>query len=264
MDYLKINQTLWNHKVETHYKSDFYNVEALIGGKSSLNSIELDLLGNVKDKSILHLQCHFGMDTISLARLGANVTGVDFSDKAIDKAIELNNLVGTKAKFIQSDVYDLPNVLDEKYDVVYTSYGVIGWLPDMERWAKVISHFLKPGGEFVFVEFHPIVWMFSYDFQKIEFKYMDNEPIVEEIVGTYADREASLKDQSISWNHSLSIVISALLNSGLTIRLFKEYNYSPYNCFDQTIEVGADQYKIKGLEDKIPLVYSLKAQQSLN
>jgi ubiquinone/menaquinone biosynthesis C-methylase UbiE len=156
-------------------------------------------------------------------------------------------------------LYKLPEILDEKFDIVFTSYGVIGWLPDMKQWAKIINHFLKPGGEFIMVEFHPIVWMFSYDFKTIEFDYMDSAPIIEELAGTYTDRNAPIQEKSVCWNHGLSTVIDALIKAGLSLTDFKEYNYSPYNCFENTIKIDERKYKIEGLEDKIPMVYSLKA-----
>ena len=262
MDYININKNLWNKKTEIHYDSAFYDNASFLKGRDSLNYIETNLLGNIKGKKILHLQCHFGQDTISLARKGAMATGVDFSEKAIEKARQLNDLAGTNANFVISDVYALRSILEEKFDIVFTSFGVVGWLPDMQKWARVINHFLKPGGEFVFVEFHPVVWMFSYDFQKIEFNYMDQKPIIEELDGTYTDREASIKEKSVSWNHGLSNVINSIIKTGLSITDFQEYNYSPYNCFNNTIEVSKGKFKIKGLEDKIPMVYSVKALKS--
>ena len=262
MDYININKRLWNEKTDIHYKSDFYDVNAFINGKDSLNPIETELLGNIEGKKILHLQCHFGQDTISLARHGASATGVDFSERAIEKARQLNEQLGTNALFIQSDVYKLPEILDEKFDIVYTSYGVISWLPDMKKWAKVIEHFLKPGGQLVFVEFHPIVWMFSYDFKRVEFDYMESEAIVEEQEGTYTDSDVQIKGKSVCWNHGLSTVIDSLIKSGLTLTDFKEYNYSPYDCLENLVEVEEGKYKIKGLENKFPFVYSVKAEKS--
>nr|WP_319509742.1 class I SAM-dependent methyltransferase [uncultured Draconibacterium sp.] len=262
MDYININKKLWNAKTDIHYQSDFYAVDDFLKGKDSLNPIELELLGNIEGKNILHLQCHFGQDTISLARHGAKVTGVDFSEKAIEKARQLNEQLGTDARFIQSDVYKLPEILDEKFDIVYTSYGVIGWLPDMKKWAALIEHFLKPGGQLVFVEFHPIVWMFSYDFKRVEFDYMESEAIVEELEGTYTNKDAAIKEKSVCWNHGLSTVIDSLIKAGLTLTDFREYNYSPYDCLDNLIEVEKGKYKVKGLENKFPLVYSLVAVKS--
>lgn len=261
MNYIDINKKLWNQKTEIHYDSDFYDVDSFIKGKDSLNLIEIGLLGKIEGKRILHLQCHFGQDTISLARHGAWPTGIDFSENAIKKAKRLNESLGTNVRFIKSDIYKLPEILDEKFDIVFTSYGVIGWLPEMNKWADIINHFLKPGGEFIMVEFHPVIWMFSNDFKKIEFSYMDPAPIIEELEGTYTDRNAQIKEKSVSWNHGLSTVLDSLIKSGLIITDFKEYNYSPYDCFNNTIKTDDGNYKIKGLEDKIPMVYSVKAKK---
>ena len=146
---------------------EFYDLDNFVKGKTSLNSIELDLLGDVKGKTILHLQCHFGQDTISLSRLGAEVTGIDLSDKAIQSAQQIAKDTHSNANFICCDIYDLPNHLDKQFDIVFTSYGTIGWLPDLDKWANIVSHYLKPNGQFVFVEFHPVVWMFDDNFEKI-------------------------------------------------------------------------------------------------
>jgi ubiquinone/menaquinone biosynthesis C-methylase UbiE len=205
------------------------------------------------------LQCHFGQDTISLSRLGATTVGVDLSDKAIETAKELAKTTNTNAKFICCDVYDLPNHLNQKFDIVYTSYGTIGWLPDMDKWAKVVSHFLKPKGQFVFVEFHPVVWMFDDNFKEIKYNYFNVEPIIEIEEGTYADKSANIKQKEVGWNHDLSEVINSLIKNGLTINSFNEYDYSPYNCFNETIEIEPNKYRIKHLSNKIPMVYSLTA-----
>src|ERR1700748_3023902 len=140
-NYKEINKEAWNKKTAVHVDADFYDVPAFLNGKNSLHTTELNLLGNVKGKSILHLQCHFGLDTLSLARMGAKVTGIDLSDKAIAKARELNTKLGLDATFICCDIYDLPQNLNEKFDLIFTSYGVLGWLPDLQKWAAVIDHF---------------------------------------------------------------------------------------------------------------------------
>ncbi len=260
-DFAKINQELWNEKTETHWGSEFYSVKEFLTHKNSLKPIELQLLGNISGKSILHLQCHFGMDTLSLAHLGAEVTGVDLSDKSIEKAKELANMTGLNAEFICSNVYDLPKVLNKKYDIVFTSYGVIGWLPDMDKWANVVSHFLKPNGEFIMAEFHPVVWMFDYEFEKVEYSYFNKETIVEELEGTYADQNAPIKKKSVSWNHDLGEVLGALLKQGLSIKSFEEFDYSPFNCFNGTEEASDGNFIIKKHGRKLPLVYALKAKK---
>lgn len=257
MDYLNINKKLWDSRTDIHFDSEFYDVKSFIEGKDSLNQIEIDLLGDLKGKSVLHLQCHFGMDTISLSRHGAIATGVDFSPEAINRAKGLTESTNVDTRFIECDVYTLPEKLDEKFDIIFTSYGVIGWLPDMEKWAETVTHFLKPGGKLVLVEFHPVVWMFSDDFKKIEYSYSDKQAIVEELEGTYTDMDAEIKEQSVSWNHGLSEVINSLLKAGLSLKDFKEYDYSPYNCFENTIEIEKSKFQIKGLERKIPMLYSL-------
>lgn len=261
MDYKEVNRKAWNDRTDVHVDSEFYDVAAFEKGENSLNDIELNLLGDVSGKSVLHLQCHFGMDTISLNRMGAESTGVDLSDKAIERARELAEKVGSSSKFIQSDIYELGDKLNEQFDIVYTSYGTIGWLPDMDKWAKIVSKFLKPGGQFVFVEVHPVVWMFDEQFDKIGFNYFNVEPIVETTSGTYADTKSDLELKTVSWNHDLSEVMNSLLQNGLEIKQFNEYDYSPYNCFDKTVKIADRKYRIEHLDNKIPMVYSIVAHK---
>ena len=258
-NYVAINRESWNNRTESHYQSEFYDVEAFLKGASSLNEIELKLLGDLKGKRILHLQCHFGQDTISLARLGADATGVDLSDKAIQTAKELAIKDQTEARFICCDIYDLPKHLDEQFDLVYTSYGTIGWLPDLDKWANIVSSYLKPGGKFIFVEFHPVVWMFDDDFQQVGYNYFNTGAIVESETGTYADREADIEQEYVMWNHSISEVLNNLLKNGLEIKSLDEFDYSPYACFKHTIEFEPGKFRIQHLDNKIPMVYSIEA-----
>lgn len=258
-DYIDINRDSWNKRVDTHLASDFYNLDGFLKGKSSLNSIELDLLGDIKGKTILHLQCHFGQDSISLSRLGANVTGVDLSNKAIENAKKIALETNVNTKFICCNIYDLPNHLDEKFDIVFTSYGTIGWLPDLDKWAKIISRFLKPTGEFIFVEFHPVVWMFDDDFENIGYNYFNSGAIIETEKGTYANKNADLNTSYVSWNHGMSEVLNSLIQNGLEIKSLDEFDYSPYNCFNKTVEFEPNKFRIKHLDNKIPMVYSIKA-----
>jgi SAM-dependent methyltransferase len=224
-----------------------------------LNPVEIGLLGDIRGKRILHLQCHFGQDTISLAREGAKVTGVDLSDKAIQKAKEIAEKCEVDASFICCDIFDLPNHLEEQFDIVFTSYGVIGWLPDLDKWAGIVSRFLKPDGHFVFVEFHPVVWMFDDDFEKIEYNYFNSGAMVEIEDGTYADREARISQEFIVWNHSMSEVVNSLIKNGLRIDSFEEFDYSPYNCFKHTVEFEPKKYRIRHLENKIPMIFAIRA-----
>lgn len=259
LNYIEKNKLAWNSRTDHHVGSSFYDMENFVKGKNSLNDIELKLLGDIKGKTILHLQCHFGQDSISLARMGAVVTGVDLSDNAISKAKEFSQQLNIPASFICCDVYDLPNHLDQEFDIVFTSYGTIGWLPDLDKWAKIVSAFLKPGGQFVFAEFHPVVWMFDNDFQKIAYTYSKSDPIIETEQGTYADKSAPISTEMITWNHGIAEVLTSLLNHGLQINSFEEFDYSPYNCFNHATEFETGKFRITHLENKIPMVYALSA-----
>lgn len=256
-NYKELNRQAWNQRTEVHVESKFYDVEQFLAGFNCLQEIELPLLGDLSGKSVLHLQCHFGLDSLSLARMGAEVTGIDLSDKAIQHAIEINQKAGLNAQFYCGDVYDTPQLISEKFDIVFTSYGVIGWLPDMDRWAQTIVEMLKPGGKLIFAEFHPVVWMMDYDFKHIGYSYFNEKAIIEENEGTYTDREANIQYTDVSWNHGLAEVIQALISAGLMVENFQEYDFSPYNCFNNTVEISPNRYQIQGLEGKLPLVYSL-------
>lgn len=263
-NYININRQSWNNRVDTHLKSEFYNLDGFIKGDTSLNSIELNLLGDIRGKKILHLQCHFGQDTISLSRLGAEATGVDLSDKAIASAEQIAKNTDSNTRFICCDIYDLPNHLEQQFDIVFTSYGAIGWLPDLNKWAKTIVDFLKPNGQFVMVEFHPVVWMFDDHFEKIGYNYFNSGAIVESEVGTYADKTAAIAQECVMWNHGLGEVLSSLINSGLEISSLEEFDYSPYNCFNNTVEFEPKKYRIAHLENKIPMIYSIVAKKRDN
>lgn len=256
--YIEVNKKLWNERTAYHINSDFYDMPGFLAGATSLKEPELQLLGQVKDKTLLHLQCHFGQDTLSLARMDANVTGVDFSDAAIDKAKALAAQLNLPAQFVCCDVYDTRKYVPEQFDIVFTSYGVVGWLPKLEPWAKIVADSLKLDGSFVFAEFHPAMWMLDSNFEKIVYSYFNREVIIEQEEGTYADRSAALNHHSITWNHSLHEVIQSLLDTGLKLESFMEYDWSPYNIFNNGTELEHGKYVVKGLDGILPLVYTLK------
>lgn len=263
-DFFAANKTGWNQRTAFHKDSAFYDLEGFRAGKPALNSIELEDVGDVKGKSLLHLQCHFGMDTLDWARRGAKVTGLDFSEDAIAIAKNLSGELNLNAEFVCANVYDLEEHIKEQFDIVFTSYGVIGWLPDLKTWARLIAGRLKPGGLFYLAEFHPVVWMFDDNFEKIAYAY-DNQGVIEtELSGTYADRNAPINGKEYGWNHSLSEVVTALLEAGLELTSFREWMYSPHPCFNNVVPAGEEKWVIKGLEGKIPMVYSLKARKRLN
>lgn len=268
-NFTDINRRLWNDKVDYHVTSTMYNVSGFLNGNDSLNKIESDLLGDLSGKRILHLQCHFGLDSLSLVRRGAkHVTGVDLSNRAIEKARELAEKINQTAstRFICCNIYDLPNHLpsdeNELFDIVFTSYGVTGWLPDMDQWASLISRYLKLNGLFIVADFHPVVCMFNESFSQITESYFNEKVIISECQGTYADRQAPISNRSVEWNHSFGEILQALINHGLRIDVFQEFDYSPYDCFLNSVKTEDGFYQIKGLEKKIPMVYAIKATKT--
>ncbi|MDA0178479.1 hypothetical protein C7H62_1610 [Mesoflavibacter sp. HG96] len=255
------NKATWNEKVKAHANSDFYKLNTFINGENSLNTYELNALPDVKGKSLLHLQCHFGQDTLSWSRLGAKCTGVDLSDEGVKLAQQLNNQLKLDANFVCCNVLDTSQYVKEQFDIVFTSYGVIGWLPDLKPWGKMIAERLKDGGTFYMVEFHPIVWMFDYlDGQpKMKYGYMQDEAIYEEYEGTYGDTNAKMISKEYGWNHGLSEVINALTEAGLRIDYLNEYDESPYNVLPNLEATKSGTYVTK---DKLyPLIFEIKANK---
>lgn len=260
-DYLTINRNFWNHRAEQHFDSEFYDNPSFLAGRNSLNTIELDILGDdLSGQQALHLMCHFGQDTLSLARMGATATGVDLSDVAIEKAQLLQQQLGLPATFIRSNVLAIDEHLNQPFDLIFSSYGTIGWLPELARWGQLIAKFLKPGGRFVFADFHPVVWMFDDDFTYFQYPYFNCAAYVEESKGSYAAPEDEKVHASAYWNHSLADVFQALLNAGLTITHFSEYDYSPYDCFAKTVKTEQG-FQIQGFEGKLPMVFALEAKK---
>lgn len=257
--YFEENKKSWNKRTAVHKDSEFYDLDSFKKGKSSLNKIELDELGDVQGKSLLHLQCHFGMDTMSWEREGATCVGVDLSDEAINTAKEISTELRLNTEFVCCNIYELKEHLDKKFDIVFTSYGTIGWLPDLDAWAEIVAYFLKPGGTFYIADFHPTLWMMDEYFEKVKYNYFNTAVITEEVSGTYSDRDAPIKSVEHSWNHPFSEIFNALLKHNLCIEQFNEFPYSPYNCFNN-LEQGTDKmWRIRGMHEKIPMMYSIKA-----
>jgi SAM-dependent methyltransferase len=260
MNSFEHNRESWNELTTLHADSDFYDIDSFKKGKTSLNNIEIEELGDLKGKKILHLQCHFGMDTLSLARLGAEVVGVDISDTSIQKATELSIELEIPAKFIRSNVYDIENVVNETFDIVYTSYGAINWLDDLDKWARIVHHYLKPNGIFYMVEFHPLRYMLN-DKSEIYRSYFKSKPIETVVEKSYTDKSELLNKglKHVEWHHSLSEVINSLISRGLKIEFLNEFPYQVYNCFPNLIENGKGNWVSEKYGDKIPLMYSIKA-----
>jgi len=262
MDSFENNRQSWNVLTTLHAESNFYNINGFKKGKTSLNHIEIEELGDITGKKLLHLQCHFGMDTLSLARQGANVVGVDISDTSIQKANELSNELKIPAKFIRSNVYDIDNVLNETFDIVYTSYGAINWLDDLDKWAKIIKRFLNPNGMFYIVEFHPFIYTLN-DNSEIVDSYFKSKPLETIVENSYTDKsEVSKKNlKHVEWHHSLSEVLNSLISNGLKIEFLNEFSYQVYNCFPNLTEIERGKWVSDKYGEKIPHMYSIKARK---
>lgn len=261
-NYLEENRKLWNEKTPAHLVSEFYDNEAFKAGNNTLKAPELEILGDITGKSVLHLQCHFGQDSLSMARMGAKVTGIDLSDKAIDAAKGLSEELGVEARFIQGNVYDTSELIgDEQFDIVFSTYGTICWIPDLDPWAALVARHLKPGGMLILAEFHPTYMMFDFDTMKMDFSYFNVAPIIEEPTGSYADANVKLTAKEISWNHNIGEIMTALLKAGLQIADFTEYPHSYYNCFPGLEQQADGTYMIKGKEGILPLMYRMVAKK---
>src|SRR5437879_4193700 len=235
-DYTSANRANWDAWAAINAASANYDVAGFKAGKLSLNRIEREELGDVAGKSLLHLQCHFGLDTLAWARRGARVTGVDFSEEAIRAARALAGEMGIPAAFVHSNLYDLPTRLGGEFDIVFTSHGVLAWLPDLEGWARVIAHFLAPGGTFCIVEAHPFAMIFDDDVEgpalRPRYPYFHApEPQRVERQGSYAAPDAPIRSITYQWSHSMSEITGSLLRAGLGIVSFDEYPFGGWAMF---------------------------------
>jgi SAM-dependent methyltransferase len=223
--------------------SRFYDLPAFLAGKSSLTEIESLLLGRVEDQDLLHLQCHFGMDSLSLARAGARVTGIDFSGEAITAALMLSERIQVPARFVQADIYGLEGMLQERFDIVYATYGTVVWLPDLTLWARVVDLHLLPGGRLYFSEFHPALYMFDFeDFERKYHYFGKPDPYSEVVKGSYADPGSEIMAKEHFWNHSVGEILQPFLEMGYVLEIFREFPFSPYPCFPNMTETEPGRF----------------------
>ncbi len=258
---LAVNRDNWNERTPVHATSDFYDVEGFRRGRITLTDVERREVGDVSGKTLLHLQCHFGLDTMSWAGLGAKATGVDFSDAAIGLARALNEELGLGVRFITSNIYDLSDVLEERFDIVFTSYGTLNWLPDISGWARIVSNYLKQGGVFYIVDFHP----FAAVFESTEegdmaptYSYFHHEQFTEGGEPSYAGKEI-IKTPTYEWQHSLGDIVCALIDAGLRIEFLHEF---PFTCYQAlpVMERGNDGWwRLPKYNDSFLQIFSIRA-----
>jgi SAM-dependent methyltransferase len=261
---MEANRRLWDDRVDVHHRSEYYDVDGFRGGRSTLRPVELEELGDVGGRSLLHLQCHFGLDTLSLARMGARVTGVDFSEPAVALARTLAAELGLEARFVQSNLYELTRVLHEQFDVVFTSYGVLAWLPDLPGWARVVARFLRPGGTFVFVDGHPLPSCMEevagrLEVQESLFRQGPWELVTQ---GTYAgDERLPVARENFQWPWTVGGMVSALIDAGLRIQRLRELPIDTWQRFPSMTLGGDGWWRLPG--DPLPLLVACRAVKPL-
>lgn len=266
--YFAANRARWDEVVDIHAASDFYGVDRFLAGESTLLGLDLEEVGEVAGKSLLHLQCHFGMDTLSWAREGATVTGLDFSPEAVATARDLAKRAGLEATFVESNVYDAPEVIDGQFDIVYVNLGAICWLPDIREWARVASSFVKPGGFLYLRDAHPAAMTLDLDVSDqslvMRYPYFETEsPLRWDDVEDYADERAELKNPVFyEWNHGLGEIVNAVIATSLRLEFLNEQNWSVYRATPWMEETERGIYRLPVPDrQNIPLMFSLRASR---
>ncbi|MDT0320383.1 class I SAM-dependent methyltransferase [Streptomyces millisiae] len=263
-DWLTVNRENWDDRVRVHAESSFYDLPGFRAGASPLRSFERAELGEVAGKRLLHLQCHMGQDTLSWGRLGAEVTGLDFSAKAVEQARALAADVGLadRARFVVSDVYEAPAALPgERFDIVYTGLGSLVWLPDLTRWAEVVAGLLAEGGALYLVEFHPATDMLGEDGRTVDHDYFDAEPWRQDHAYTYTDGPALEKTVSVQFLHPLGEVVSALAGAGLRVEFLHEHPFTIFQRYPVLEESEPGIFTFPPGHPRVPLMFSLRARR---
>jgi SAM-dependent methyltransferase len=269
-DYRDVNRASWDERVPAHVESPDYQVAQFLADPSFLSEVvrfDLPLLGDVSGLRGVHLQCHIGTDTISLARLGATMTGLDFSGPAVEQARLLAHRTGSDAEFVQADVYDAVEVLGAgRFDLVFTGIGALCWLPRIGQWAEVVAALLRPGGRLFLREGHPMLWALddirSDGLLVVDFPYFEREePLVWEDGGTYVQTEATFQhNTSVSWNHGLGEIVTALQAAGMSITGLAEHDSVPWEGLPGLMKRSADgEWRLADRPWRLPASYTLQA-----
>ncbi|MFQ5696893.1 MAG: class I SAM-dependent methyltransferase [Myxococcota bacterium] len=265
--YRRANLAQWNEAVPVHVAADAYDVAGFLAGRTTLHPREIAELGDVRGKTLLHLQCHFGMDTLSWARRGARVTGLDFSEPALEAARQLAAEAGLDARFVHSELYDAPCVVAETFDIVYTGIGALNWLPDIRGWARVAADFVEPGGVLYIHEFHPI--LATLDDERTDAQlviarpyFEQPEPLRWDDPRDYADPEARLGNTiTYEWNHGLGEVATSLIDAGLAIELLHEHATCASQVLPALVHREDGWWELPEGTERLPLMYSIRARR---
>ncbi|MFC8645659.1 class I SAM-dependent methyltransferase [[Kitasatospora] papulosa] len=267
-DWHEINRARWDERVPIHAAGDFYGLDAFLAGRDALRDFELAEVGDVTGRTLLHLQCHIGLDTLSWARHGAaHVVGLDFSGPAVETARGLARsleLPADRAAFVAADVYDAAQAVpDSSYDIVYTGLGALNWLPDVTRWAEVAASLVAPGGFLYLAEFHPFTDCLDDEMgSTVTYDYFSREAWVDDSPGTYADLDAvTVHNRSVEWQHPVGEVVSALAAAGLRIEFLHEHDASLFPRYQVLKRGGDGYYRFPSDRPRIPMMYSIKASR---
>ncbi|MEU1347950.1 class I SAM-dependent methyltransferase [Streptomyces sp. NPDC005775] len=265
-DWREANRAMWDERVPIHADSDFYDLDSFRAGKDALRDFELAEVGDVTGRTLLHLQCHIGVDTLSWARHGAaQVVGLDFSEPAVETARSLAEELGLgpdRAAFVTADVHDAAEAVpDSAYDIVYTGIGALNWLPDIDRWAETAASLVAPGGFLYLAEFHPLTdCLDDATGSQVVHDYFSRDAWVDETPGTYADFDApTVHNRSVEWQHPVGSVVSALAAAGLRIEFLHEHDVSLFARFPVLERRSDGFYRFPADRPRVPLMYSIKA-----
>ncbi len=266
-EWVELNRTWWDERAPIHVASEFYDLEGFLADPEAdtLRPFEVAEVGDVAGRTLVHPQCHFGMDTLSWARRGATATGIDFSAPAVAAANDAARAAGLAADFVAGNVYDAVDLVGGRtFDVVYTGLGAITWLPDIERWAQVMAALASPGGMLYLAEFHPVHSILGDDDLTVTYPYFHDrdEPLTWDEPGTYADLEAATEhNRTVEWHHGLGAVVSAVIDAGFTVELLHEFDYTLFPRWPFLVQDGKAYRMPEGMPS-IPLMYSLRATRT--
>ena len=256
------NRALWDEITPVHLQS--YGVDRFLAGERWLPVKILEEVGDVKNRTLLHLQCHFGLDSLAWVREGAIVTGVDLSPKAIETARKLAEEAKLPAQFLCSDIYELPQNLEGQFDIVFTSVGVLCWLKDLDAWARIIAHFLKPGGFFYIMESHPLQYTFDDNGQyrfTLSYFHHDDPYVWDDDGPDYKDSSYIPKNPSFEWQWPISDIVNSVLNAGLKLEFFNEFGAMEDQIFPEMTLREDGLYSLPNLPVDLPIIFSLKARK---
>jgi len=265
-EYLAANRANWNDRAGIHLESAFYDVEGWLRDGREPRRREIDALGDVAGLRLVHLQCHFGLDTLAFARAGATVTGLDFSPVAVDSARQLAARAGLadRSTFVCADVYEAAAALEEgAFDIVYVSLGALCWLPDVDRWAAVVGSLLAPGGRLYLHDAHPLAWALSDDDLSLAYTYFEESaPFIDDSDKTYTDATRPVEHtRSYEWNHSLGEIVTALVIHGLRITTLTEHDWTVWQRWPWLVEVEPHRWTMPPGVPRIPLTFTLLADR---